>query len=386
MKRTFQLTALATALIATCPTFGQTSALERYQQRQAQRSGTTAPTDGSVSSSGTLNGTSSGGSTSGTITGSTTSGSGSSASGSGVTTTATGGTTAGTGGTTSEPPTSGTPPTLSGGQLRVATRVAAPFATLAGSPENALALATSLRTGTTATLTSRLTDASGSTTTTTTSITPPTKPMGWGNVSHALGLATAALSNAGVTNPTAVDLQAALVGGNVTVDGKTVTLTGVLQQRADGMGWGAIAKSYGTTMGAVNRSIHTAAATSTNVTTTHAGNSTSTMGAAGTGIVSADGTSRGVSTLHGKGAPATPRGLTTATGTPTATSGVVTAAGNGHGNAYGRGIVTASGSTPGAGTVHKANASNGIVTASGNGGSLTRGHDNSGNGKGKNGG
>src|SRR6476620_9287007 len=66
-------------------------------------------------------------------------------------------------------------------QAHAAARVAAPFATLAGSAANAEALATALKTGTVATLTTTPAQASA-----TTSIVPPTKPMGWANVSHSL--------------------------------------------------------------------------------------------------------------------------------------------------------------------------------------------------------
>lgn len=385
MKPTFQLTALATALMVSYAAMGQTSALERFKQSRTQFGATS--TTGTSSSGSSVAST---GSNSVTTTAGGATASGSTTSGSQTTTTDTstgaGGTSATAGTTTTG--TSGTA-ALSAGQMRVATRVAAPFATVAGSPENALALAASLRTGTPATITSTSTDASGATVTTSTSITPPTKPMGWGNVSHALALATTALSNAGVTNPTTADVQAALLGGNVTTpDGKTVALTGVLQQRADGMGWGAIAKSYGTTMGAVNRTLHTPTVSTNATTAPIAANSTNATKSVGTGIVSGDGASHGVttaastSTSHGKSALSP--GLTTGSGT-SAPSGVVNAAGSGSGNAYGRGIVTASGSTPGSSGLHKGGA-NGIVTASGNSGSVAKSHDNSGNGKGKNGG
>src|SRR5512139_155137 len=163
--------------------------------------------------------------------------------------TATGG--AGDSGGTSTPPPA-TTTTLSPGKTKVAAKFAAPFATMVGSQDSAVALATALRTGTPVTLT-YTTTVDGVATTTTTTFTPPTKPMGWGNVSHALALAQFALAQQGITNPTGDQLQAALIGGDITTaDGKTVTLAGVLQQRADGMGWGKIAQSYGTTMGAVN--------------------------------------------------------------------------------------------------------------------------------------
>ncbi len=158
--------------------------------------------------------------------------------------------------TTSTTSSTSTTSLTSAGQTRVADKFAAPFDTLAGSHDNAVALATALRTGSPATLTYTSTAADGTVTTTTITITPPTKPMGWGNVSHSLALAQFALNQAGITNPTGAQLQTALLGGTITTaDGKTVALAGVLQQRADGMGWGRIAQSYGTTMGAVNRGI-----------------------------------------------------------------------------------------------------------------------------------
>ena len=182
-------------------------------------------------------------SSAGTITGATPT------AGSTVTAPAVGGTGTGSsaGATTPIPP---------AGQLLVANKVAAPFVGMAGSQDNAVALATALRTGTAANLTFISTSPAGEATPVTTVVSIPTKPMGWGNVSHALALAQSSLRQAGIDNPTAADLQAALDGGIVTtVDGKTVTLAGVLQQRAQGMGWGQIAKANGTTMGALNRGV-----------------------------------------------------------------------------------------------------------------------------------
>jgi hypothetical protein len=235
------------------------------------------------------------------------------------------------------------------GQTLVAGKVAHPFVTVAGSQENAVALANALRTGTGATLTYTSTDANGQPTATTATITPPTKPMGWGNVSLALALAQFALNKAGITNPTGAELQAALQGGSITTaDGKTVVLTGVLQQRADGMGWGRIAQSYGTTMGAVNRSIKAptaAIAATTNTSTSKATTTVSTSkGTISTGITMADG-----ARVNGAG-----RGLTTAGGT---------SAGSGHG---GKGLTTAAGATSSSSTgvtTGKGGAAAGIVTA-----------------------
>src|SRR5262245_1231407 len=114
-------------------------------------------------------------------------------------------------GETTDP--SGTPPvttvdtTKSPGQSRVAGKFAGPFTTLAGSRENAVALATALRTGSPAMLTYTATGPGGATITKTVTITPPTKPMGWGNVSHSLALAQFALARQGITNPTGPQLQ-----------------------------------------------------------------------------------------------------------------------------------------------------------------------------------
>jgi len=278
------------------------------------------------------------------------------------------------------------------GQLRVANKVAAPFVGMAGSQDNAVALATALRTGTTANLTFLSTSPAGETTPVTTVISIPTKPMGWGNVSHALALAQSSLRQAGIDNPTAADLQAALDGGTVTTaDGKTVTLAGVLQQRAQGMGWGQIAKTYGTTMGAVNHGVRAstttvASSTSTQAATTAVQRSTvvtgATHGHTAKGITTASGAasnntgpghgSKGLTTAsgalasngsHGHAA----KGITTATNVPTGgSSGVVTAQGNGQGqgNALGRGVVTASGNGSNA-TMAGRSGTSGVVTGAG---------------------
>src|SRR5439155_22927542 len=68
---------------------------------------------------------------------------------------------------------------------------------------------------------------------------PRFKKMGYGNIENALALAEASLPKQGVTKPTAAQLKTAL--------------TGVLQQRADGKGWGEIAHSMGLKLGDVKR-------------------------------------------------------------------------------------------------------------------------------------
>ena len=270
--------------------------------------------------------------------------------------------------------------TLSSGQQKVATRFASPFATLAGSQENAIALATALRTGTAATLT-YTTIVDGKPVTITETLTPPTKPMGWGNVSHALALAQYSLTQAGITQPTAAELQAALVGGKITTsDGKVVMLDGVLTQRASGMGWGQIARSEGTTMGAVNHALKApttvvsssgptskiaTTSSTTTVKTSTAGTTTITGAGAsshGRGVTTAGGTSitgsqsKGLTTAGGSapGAANASKGLTTAGGTPAG------------GNAGSKGLTTAGGVTSGSGVV-SANGSHGVGSSAAHG-------------------
>jgi hypothetical protein len=80
-------------------------------------------------------------------------------------------------------------------------------------------------------------------------VTNPNGPMGWGEVDHSLGMAQAL-----VDNGEAGSVGEALMGAAVTTtvtnpDGTTTTTTtyegGILQLRADGMGWGQIAKELG---------------------------------------------------------------------------------------------------------------------------------------------
>ena len=64
---------------------------------------------------------------------------------------------------------------------------------------------------------------------------PATHKIGFGNVDNALALTQASLEKQGITDPTPEQLKAAL--------------TGVLDQRAAGQGWGEIAHSLGFTLG-----------------------------------------------------------------------------------------------------------------------------------------
>jgi hypothetical protein len=74
---------------------------------------------------------------------------------------------------------------------------------------------------------------------TTVTIDPPTQKMGFGNIDNALALTQAALGKQGIKDPTPEQLK--------------IALTDVLQQRADGSGWGEIAQSLGFKLGGLKR-------------------------------------------------------------------------------------------------------------------------------------
>jgi hypothetical protein len=120
------------------------------------------------------------------------------------------------------------------------------YTDLAGSEKNAKSLVTGLRTDSKITLEPIAKDDK------TISFESPTGKLGNGNVDIALGMAEKLLSD--VENPSNTDLKAALTGGTIkTSDGTTVKLEGVLQMRADGMGWGQIANTLGFRLGDVMR-------------------------------------------------------------------------------------------------------------------------------------
>lgn len=228
--------------------------------------------------------------------------------------------------------------TATRGDGAVSGKISSDFATFAGSPANAEALVTGLRGGTAITLSS--TDAKGVTSSTT--FTPPTGKMGYGNVYTSLALAKQQLAGLGITNPTAQQIEAALVGGTVTSSsGQTTRLTGILQLRSQGMGWGQIANSLGYKLGPVISSMRSANA--------HVAKAPVTVG--GTATTTGAGTS-----------PAPKSGIVTGAGTATTGTG---AGASGHGNAYGRGIVTGAGTPAGAGAGHGNAYGKGIVSGAG---------------------
>jgi hypothetical protein len=236
----------------------------------------------------------------------------------------------------------------------VENRISGSFAEFSGSPENASALVTGLRQGTSINLVSTAPDGS----LVITGFTPATGPMGYGNVRTSLALAQQQLAGLGVINPTPEQLAAALNGGPITYVGPngvitTTTLRGVLELRASGMGWGEIAQTYGTKLGPVINGLKA----------TH-GVAAQLPPAKGAGAA-------GVSTA---GSAASVHGAPKKIGTSGAKS-PSTAASQGSGHAYGQGIVSAHGvgangvvsSNPGKGHAYgvSAKASAPISTATG---------------------
>jgi len=285
------------------------------------------------------------------------------------------------------------------GQTQVATQIASNFNTLAGSSDNSLALANALRTGTEVTLTTAATTPGGTSTTTT--FTPPTGKMGWRNVFISMALAQDTLTRFGITAPTNAQLMTALMGGTLTKpDGTTVEVKGILQMRADGMGWGKIAQALGTKLGPVVSSIKS---TQVKVGKLPKSETTTTAAAASTAPKSAATNAAGSSKVTTAGGAASAngagRGLVTAGGASTGGGVSTPTSSHGQGNAYGRGIVTGTGSTVGPANVspatgHGQGQGQGLVTgAGGSAGSITnaggqgqgQGGDH-GKGKGKGGG
>lgn len=126
-------------------------------------------------------------------------------------------------------------------QSPIAAKIAGQYAHLAGSEDNALALVKALREGSPVKLTAPEA-APGSDVPEVTTIEPPTGKMGWSDVKFALVIVQAVLYRAGITRPTGEQLQAALTGGELRrKDGSVIEMKGVLQMRADGMGWKQIA-------------------------------------------------------------------------------------------------------------------------------------------------
>ncbi len=260
------------------------------------------------------------------------------------------------------------------GQTTVSSRTAADFSKFYGQT-NSQALAEGLRSGSEITLATTAADG----TTSTATFTPPTGSMGNGNVYISMALAQQQLTAAGITDPTAQQIETAMVGGTLTPGGEPVE--GVLEMRASGMGWGQIAQAYGTKLGPVISGMK-AANTALSRTTVKPGTTTTTTGST-------------PATAAGKATAAKPK-ATTGTGK----SGIVTGAGGanvvGGAKASGgkSGIVTGAGGAAGTGAGGVSSAGGGaksqgqgtgIVTGGGAAGGAAGGSGGQGKGYGKGG-
>lgn len=127
-------------------------------------------------------------------------------------------------------------------------RLSVEFRIFAGSDSNAQGLVIGMRDGTGITLTHCIIGSTSSA-----SFTSPTGRMGYSNVSLALSLTRQQLVEQGISQPTPQQLQAALVGGTITspLSGNSIKLHGILQLKAQGMGWGKIASLLGIKLGSV---------------------------------------------------------------------------------------------------------------------------------------
>jgi len=234
-------------------------------------------------------------------------------------------------------------PNTATGATRTENKIAAEFSAFAGSQDNAQSLVTGLRHGGEVTL---VTPTSSGQAVTSTTFTVPTRPMGFGNTRISLALAQEQLIRAGITRPTGDQLSAALVGGTVTSgSGPTATRTelqGVLNMRAQGMGWGQIANAMGTKLGHVMSGLK-----QTNQQLAN-GQPVPGAGTGSTAITTAAGTRSGTTSSNGNGRGAQARaggeagaGIVTAAGGPAATGARVETGG-------GAGLVTGAGASAGA--------------------------------------
>jgi hypothetical protein len=237
-------------------------------------------------------------------------------------------------------------------------RIEPTYLATAGSADNLANLADGLRTSTPVTLVESNPDGTLSSLT----FTPPTHPMGYGNITHTLDYATRDLAAAGIDSPTTEQLHAALMGGSVTnAAGETTLLQGVLQLRSQGMGWGKIAHTLGISPSPYGKAapvtalspststrssgITTAAGTRANGSVTAAKGSKSGVVTAGGGATPKSGNAYGhakpgIVTAAG-GGNASYSGITNGNGSSASASGVAasrvsTAGGSGNGNAFGK--------------------------------------------------
>jgi hypothetical protein len=115
-------------------------------------------------------------------------------------------------------------------------RLVEAFSDFAGSAPNAQSLSEGLRNSSRI----KLVDRNNVTTT----FIPVTKPMSWDDVRIALSLARAELGSGDISSPTPSDIEAVLNGGTAGTGDLMINFTGVLTQRASGLGWDQIARAH----------------------------------------------------------------------------------------------------------------------------------------------
>lgn len=197
-----------------------------------------------------------------------------------------------------------------------------------------------------------VTDPNTNTTTTTTEALPTGK-MGYGNVKISLALAQESLRQQGILQPTSEQLHTALVGGQMVPGDPNSATSGILQMRADGMGWGKIAQQYNVKLGQLMSGKQPAS------TTTAGATATSTTSTTRKGITTASGKSSGGSSIN-----VTEKGKAFS-GSKSQDAGIVSASGRSSGtyssstSGNGSGIVSGSGRSMGQ--------TGGIITGAGHG-------------------
>lgn len=216
------------------------------------------------------------------------------------------------------------------------------------------------------TTTTTTTDAVGVTTATssTTTVdfsTVKSGKMGWGEVKIALALAQSQYDY----SPTSQELHTTLMGDENT--------QGILQMRADGMGWGEIAHHYDLKLGEVMRGVNSKKQTFTEGATS----------ATGKGVVSASGKpttsdGSGIVTSSGKTVPGQGKGLS-ATGKGTSGQGIVTGSGKAVGSSVSQGIHSRGGIVTGSGR-SVAGSTSGIVSGRGHAYGVVGGNSGGGGG------
>lgn len=237
------------------------------------------------------------------------------------------------------------PAVVTGSSSQVETRLTSSFSGFAGSEDNARSLVTGLRQGSEITLTAPGTGGQAAESAT---FTPATRPMGYGNVRISLALAQEQLAQHGITQPTPEQLKAALAGGTIATGtgeaGTTAQLPGVLQMRADGMGWGRIANSMGVKLG------HVMSGRTSQPAPAAPSASASASTAAGAGVTTAAGASATTQTQSRGNSAAAHQAHRAGTGIVTAAGGSgagISAGARVGGSAGGAGVVTGAGAAAG---------------------------------------